>query len=74
MDGVHDVGADRVDVGREVDEVVPGQSAEAKLVSEHVGQGWCRRSLGEQGTERFSLVETEGGDATTVGPSWKSST
>jgi hypothetical protein len=63
LDREHDLGLDRVDVGREVvDEVVLGQPGEAVLVDVEVRQGGTRRALLQEGTDRLALIQAERGD------------
>ena len=63
LDREHDLRGDRVDVGREVvDEVVLGQPSEALRVDVEMRQGGTRRSLLQQGADRFALVQPERGD------------
>jgi hypothetical protein len=63
LDREHDLGLDRVDVGREVvDEVVLGQPGEAVLVDVEMRQGGSGRSLVQQGADRLALIQPEPGD------------
>jgi hypothetical protein len=63
LDREHDLGLDRVDIGREVvDEVVLGQPGEALGVDVEMRQGGTPRCLVEQGADRLALIESERGD------------
>ena len=63
LDREHDLGLDRVDVGREVvDEVVLGQPGEAVLVDVEMRQAGTQRSLLQQRADRLTLIQPEPGD------------
>jgi hypothetical protein len=62
LDGEHDPGLDRVDIGGEVvDEVVLGQPGETLLVDVEMGQGRTPRCLVEQGPVHVPVPPAESG-------------